>query len=147
MLKPIFYWKYSSPTFLGSFFAIFCDFRRVNVKISVFDPQKALPCPKRRLPVYFMKLSDKRCGLHPGSRTQKKKKMPSRMYMLGVCRKVTPYANVMKLGTVGLIGYCNLALTDCWVSTPELVNRCGPTAVRAITYPMRPTVPSFITFA
>ena len=110
MLKPIFYWKYSSPTFLGSFFAIFCDFRRVNVKISVFDPQKALPCPKRRLPVYFMKLSDKRCGLHPGSRTPPKKKMPSRMYMLGVCRKVTPYANVMKLGTVGLIGYV-IALT------------------------------------
>jgi hypothetical protein len=36
--------------------------------------------------------------------------MPSRMYMLGVCRKVTPYANVMKLGTVGLIGYV-IALT------------------------------------
>ena len=32
------------------------------------------------------------------------------MYMLGVCRKVTPYANVMKLGTVGLIGYV-IALT------------------------------------
>ena len=41
---------------------------------------------------------------------KKKKKMPSRMYMLGVCRKVTPYANVMKLGTVGLIGYV-IALT------------------------------------
>ena len=30
--------------------------------------------------------------------------------MLGVCRKVTPYANVMKLGTVGLVGYV-IALT------------------------------------
>ena len=30
--------------------------------------------------------------------------------MLGVCRKVTPYANVMKLGTVGLFGYV-IALT------------------------------------
>ena len=25
--------------------------------------------------------------------------------MLGICRKVTPYANVMKLGTVGPVGY------------------------------------------
>ena len=32
------------------------------------------------------------------------------MYMLGVCRKVTLYANVMKLGTVGLVGYV-IALT------------------------------------
>ena len=33
-----------------------------------------------------------------------------KMYMLGVCRKVTPRANVMKLGTVGLVGYV-IALT------------------------------------
>ena len=25
--------------------------------------------------------------------------------MLGICRQVTPYANVMKLGTVGPVGY------------------------------------------
>ena len=31
--------------------------------------------------------------------------MPSRLYMLGICRQVTPYANVMKLGTVGPVGY------------------------------------------
>ena len=31
--------------------------------------------------------------------------MPSRLYMLGICRQVTPYANVMKLGRVGLVGY------------------------------------------
>jgi hypothetical protein len=30
--------------------------------------------------------------------------------MLGVCRKVTPYANFMKLGTVGPVGYV-IALT------------------------------------
>ena len=30
--------------------------------------------------------------------------------MLGICRQVTPYANVMKLGTVGLVGYV-IALT------------------------------------
>ena len=30
--------------------------------------------------------------------------------MLGICRKVTPYANVMKLGTVGPVGYV-IALT------------------------------------
>ena len=102
--------NFRSPTFWwGSFFAIFGDFRGVNVKFSVFDPQKALPYPKRHLPVYFMKLSDKRCRLHPSSRTQKRWKN-GRMYMLGVCRKVTPYANVMKLGTVGLVGYI-IALT------------------------------------
>ena len=62
--------------------------------------------------MYFMKLSDKRCGLHPSSRTSKGEKMPSRLYrpMLGICRQVTPYANVMKLGTVGLVGYL-IALT------------------------------------
>ena len=32
------------------------------------------------------------------------------MYMLGVCRKVTPYVNLMKLGTVGPVGYA-IALT------------------------------------
>ena len=36
--------------------------------------------------------------------------MPSRLYMLGICRQVTPYANVMKLGTVGPVGYV-IALT------------------------------------
>ena len=30
--------------------------------------------------------------------------------MLGICRQVTPYANVMKLGTVGPVGYV-IALT------------------------------------
>ena len=30
--------------------------------------------------------------------------------MLGICRQVTPYANVMKLGMVGLVGYV-IALT------------------------------------
>ena len=60
------------PRFGGSFF-LFLDFRGVNVKFSVFDPPKALPYPKRHLPVYFMKLSDKRCRLHPGSRTPNQK--------------------------------------------------------------------------
>ena len=74
MLKPVFDGKFLSPTFWGSFLAIFCDFGGVNLKFSVFDPQKALPYPKRHLPVYFMKLSDKRCRLYPGSRTPQKKK-------------------------------------------------------------------------
>ena len=66
MQKPVFDGKFSkSHVFGGSFFAIFGDFRGVNVKFCVFDPQKALPYPKRHLPVYFMKLSDKRCRLHP----------------------------------------------------------------------------------
>ena len=109
MLKPVFDGKFSKSHVLGVIFCYFGDFRGVNVKFSVFDPQKALPYPKRHLPVYFMKLSDKRCRLHPGSRTPQKKNAIWG-YMLGICRKVTPYANVMKLGTVGPVGYL-IALT------------------------------------
>ena len=146
MLKPVFDGKFSVPRFWGSFFAIFGDFRGVNVKFCVFDPQKALPYPKRHLSVYFMKLSDKRCRLHPSSRTPKKvKKMPSRLYMLGICRQVTPYANVMKLGTVGLVGYV-IALTavgphrltgfgvsrhQSWVPSIDKAHRAYYTAVPA----------------
>ena len=73
MLKPVFDGKFiKSHVFGGHFFAILGDFRGVNVKFCVFDPQKALPYPKRHLSVYFMKLSDKRCRLHPSSRTQKR---------------------------------------------------------------------------
>ena len=134
------------PRFWGSFFAIFGDFRGVNVKFCVFDPQKALPYPKRHLLVYFMKLSDKRCRLHPSSRTQKRwKKMPSRLYMLGICRQVTPYANVMKFGTVGSLGYV-IALTavgphrltgfgvsrhQSWVPSIDKAHRAYYTAVPA----------------
>ena len=73
MLKPVFDGKFSKSHFLGGhFFAILGDFRGVNVNFCVFDPQKALPYPKRHLSVYFMKLSDNRCRLHPSSRTQKR---------------------------------------------------------------------------
>ena len=64
--------NFLSPTFLGVIFCYFWVFWGVNVKFCVFDPQKALPYPKRHLPVYFMKLSDKRCPLHPSWRTQKR---------------------------------------------------------------------------
>ena len=92
-----------------------------------------------------MKLSDKRCRLHPSSRTQKGEKMPSRLYMLGICRQVTPYANVMKLGTVGLVGYV-IALTavgphrltgfgvsrhPSWVPSIDKAHRAYYTAVPA----------------
>ena len=71
MLKPVFDGKFSKSHVLGVIFGYFCDFGGVNVDFSVFDPQKALPYPKRHLPVYFMKLSNKQCRLYPGSRTQK----------------------------------------------------------------------------
>ena len=93
-----------------------------------------------------MKLSDKRCRLHPSSRTPKKvKKMPSRLYMLGICRQVTPYANVMKFGTVGPVGYV-IALTavgphrltgfgvsrhPSWVPSIDKAHRAYYTAVPA----------------
>ena len=83
MQKPVFDGKFSKSHVLGVIFCYFWDFRGVNVKFSVFDPQKALPYPKRHLPVYFMKLSDKRCRLHPGSRTPppKKKKCHLGLYV------------------------------------------------------------------
>jgi hypothetical protein len=107
MLKPVFNGKFSNlkfPRFVGSFLG---DFMGFNVKFRVFEPQKVLPYPKRHLPVYFMKLTDKLCRLHPGSRTPKRCKMPSRMYMLGVCQKLEsdPQCKFMKLGMVGLIRY------------------------------------------
>ena len=71
--------------------------------------------------------------------------MPSRLYMLGICRQVTPYANVMKLGTVGLVGYV-IALTavgphqltgfgvsrhQSWVPSIDKAHRAYYTAVPA----------------
>ena len=65
--------------------------------------------------------------------------------MLGICRQVTPYANVMKLGTVGLVGYV-IALTavgphrltgfgvsrhPSWVPSIDKAHRAYYTAVPA----------------
>ena len=76
---------------------------------------------------------------------QKGEKMPSRLYMLGICRQVTPYANVMKFGTVGLLGYV-IALTavgphrltgfgvsrhQSWVPSIDKAHRAYYTAVPA----------------
>jgi hypothetical protein len=53
MLKPVFDGKFSKSHVLGGHFRLFfCDFGGVNLKFSVFLPQKALPYPKRHLPVY-----------------------------------------------------------------------------------------------
>ena len=65
--------------------------------------------------------------------------------MLGICRQVTPYANVMKLGTVGPVGYV-IALTavgphrltgfgvsrhPSWVPSIDKAHRAYYTAVPA----------------
>ena len=71
--------------------------------------------------------------------------MPSRLYMLGICRQVTAYANVMKFGTVGPLGYV-IALTavgphrltgfgvsrhQSWVPSIDKAHRAYYTAVPA----------------
>ena len=117
--------NFLSPTFWGSFFAIFGDFRGVNVKFCVFDPQKALPYPKRHLSVYFMKLSDKRCRLHPSSRTPKGEKMPSRLYMLGICRTSDPLCKCYETWHGGSCRVRNRS-DRCW-STPVNRFRCVAT--------------------
>ena len=68
--------------------------------------------------------------------------------MLGICRQVTPYANVMKFGTVGLVGYV-IALTavgphrltgfgvsrhQIWVPSIDKAHRAYYTAVPAGTH-------------
>ena len=65
--------------------------------------------------------------------------------MLGICRQVTPYANVMKFGTVGPLGYV-IALTavgphrltgfgvsrhQIWVPSIDKAHRAYYTAVPA----------------
>ena len=65
--------------------------------------------------------------------------------MLGICRQVTPYANIMKLGTVGPVGYV-IALTavgphrltgfgvsrhPSWVPSIDKAHRAYYTAVPA----------------
>ena len=65
--------------------------------------------------------------------------------MLGICRQVTPYANVMKFGTVGPLGYV-IALTavgphrltgfgvsrhQSWVPSIDKAHRAYYTAVPA----------------
>ena len=72
MIEPIFDGKFFKSHVWGVIFCFFfCDFGGLNLKFSVFDPMRALPYPKKHLPVYFMKLSDKRCRLHRSSRTTK----------------------------------------------------------------------------
>ena len=79
--------------------------------------------------------------------------MPSRLYLLGICRQVTPDANVVKLGTVCLVGYV-IALTAVgphrltgfgvsrhqnWVPSIDEAHRAYYTAVPAIAgthYPL-----------
>ena len=138
--------NFLSPTFVGVILYYFEGILWVlMLKFCVFDPQKAPPYPKIHLPVYFTKLSDKWCRLHPSSRTPKGEKMTSRLYMLGICRQVTPYANVIKLGTVGPVGYV-IALTavgphrltgfsvsrhQIWVPSIDKAHRAYYTAVPA----------------
>ena len=108
MLKPVLNGKFSKSHVLGGhFWLCFCDFRGVNLKFSVLTPKRHFLIRKDiyRCISWNSPISGVGCTL-----VQEPPKMPSRMYMLGVCRKVTPYANVMKLGTVGLIGYV-IALT------------------------------------
>lgn len=117
---------------LGWFSYIFSNLRGYSVKFSHFEPQKAILYSKGHVTVYFVKPSYKRCRLHSCSRTPS-----SRMYMLDVCWKVAPYANVIKLDTVGLNAYA-IALTavgthqltcfgvlrhPIWVSATDKINR------------------------
>jgi hypothetical protein len=97
--------------------------------------------------MYFMKLSDKQCRLHPSSRTQKKVKNAIEAVYVGYLPASDPlsYANFMKLGTVGLVGYV-IALTavgpyrltgfgvsrhQSWVPSIDKAHRAYCTAVPA----------------
>ena len=125
MLKPVFDGKFSVPRFWGSFFAIFGDFRGVNVKFCVFDPQKALPYPKRHLSVYFMKLSDKRCRLHPSSRTQKGEKNAIEAVYVGYLPASDPLCKCYETWHGGSCRVRNRS-DRCW-STPVNRFRCVAT--------------------
>ena len=118
---------FQCPAFLGGgiFFAIFGDFRGVNVKLSVFDPQKALPYPKRHLPVYFMKLSDKRCRLHPGSRTPKRWKNAIEDVYVGCLPESDPLYKCYETWHGGSCRVRNRS-DRCW-STPVNRFRCVAT--------------------
>ena len=117
--------NFLSPTFWGSFFAIFGDFRGVNVKFSVFDPQKALPYPKRHLPVYFMKLSDKRCRLHPSWRTPKRWKNAIEDVYVGCLPESDPLCKCHETWHGGSCRVRNRS-DRCW-STPVNRFRCVAT--------------------
>ena len=123
--KACFWWQILVPRFWGSFFAIFGDFRGVNVKFCVFDPQKALPYPKRHLLVYFMKLSDKRCGLHPSSRTPKRWKNAIEAVYVGYLPASDPLCKCYEIWHGGSSRVRNRS-DRCW-STPVNRFRCVAT--------------------
>ena len=120
--KACFWWQIV-PRFWGSFFAIFGDFRGVNVKFCVFDPQKALPYPKRHLSVYFMKLSDKRCRLHPSSRTPKRWKNAIEAVYVGYLPASDPLCKCYETWHGGSCRVRNRS-DRCW-STPVNRFRCA----------------------
>ena len=126
-------------------FSIFGDFRGANVNFCVFTPKRHFLIRKDifRCISWNFPISGVGCTLV--EEPKKGEKMPSRLYMLGICRQVTPYANVMKLGTVGLVGYV-IALTavgphrltgfgvsrhPSWVSSIDKAHRAYYTAVPA----------------
>ena len=122
-----------SPTFWGVIFCYFWDFRGVNIKFSIFDPQKALPYPKRHLPVYFMKLSDKRCRLHPGSRTPQKKNAIEDVYV-GCLPESDPLCKCYETWHGGSYRVRNRS-DRCW-STPVNRFRCVATPKLSQTRPI-----------
>ena len=110
MLKPVFDGKFSKSHVLGVIFCYFWILGVLMLNLAFLTPKRHFLIRKDiyRCISWNSPISGVGCTLV--SRTPKRWKMPSRMYMLGICRKVTPYANVMKLGTVGPVGYV-IALT------------------------------------
>ena len=111
MQKPVFDGKFSKSHVFGGHFLLFLGILGVLMLIFAFlTPKRHFLIRKdifRCISWNFL-TSGVRCTLV--EEPKKGEKMPSRLYMLGICRQVTPYANVMKLGTVGLVGYV-IALT------------------------------------
>ena len=93
--------NFLSPTFLGVIFYYFWILGVLMLNLGVLPPKRHFLIRKDiyRCISWNSPISGVGCTL------VQEPKNAIEMYMLGICRKVTPYANVMKLGTVGPVGY------------------------------------------
>ena len=109
--KACFWWQIFKSHVFGGHFLLFLGILGVlMLNFAFFTPKRHFLIRKDIFRCISWNFLTSGVGCTLVQEPKKVKKMPSRLYMLGICRQVTPYANVMKLGTVGLVGYV-IALT------------------------------------
>ena len=144
MLKPVLMAKFS-PTFWGSIFAIFGILGVLMLNFAFLTPKRHFLIRKDIFRCISWNFLTSSVGCTLVQEPKKVKKCHRGCICWVSAGKVTPYANVMKLGTVGLVGYV-VALTavgphrltgfgvsqhQSWVPSVDKAHRAYYTAVPA----------------